>query len=824
MKLNALFFLTLVVLVTAIPVKGFCFDVTARVDKNKITPADSIFLQVEIKGGKADLDLSMIKDFKVTSRGTTSSYNYINGKSESTFSCQYVLIPLSRGELKIPSIKASRDGEDAFTQEIIITVTDEPVAADEIKALFARADISEKKVFMGLPCVYSLKFFTSKQLTGLGFENPPEFKGFSAKPFEKDNNYTETLGGILFQVTQVDYLLFPTQPGTFTINPAVLVANVMVKSTRNSGIPSFFNDPFFSPDSYKPVRVVSNPVSVEVLPLPPYRGKNRFSGLVGRFSIEAAMDKTSLKAGESATLTIKISGSGNIMDAGLPSMDMDQDAFKTYDDNPVESIHPAQKGYEGEKVFKKAVVPVNPGQYVIPPVVLVYFDAETETYKEVSTLEIPMTVTPSGAVHVVETPENIPSGNPAVVKKEVVLVNKDILEIKEGLEVLNPYREIRPSMFAFLMLTPAFLCSGVKFILLVRKKEDSIGKIMQEKARRHLKEAGKMNVSDKDFLSRLYSSLVASVLSKAGKKGETLTLAEARSILTETGVDNGLSKDVTHLLEKIESARFGREKIDDKEGKTLLSEVVRVVRMLCIALFCFGVLSFFPQKSMADPALDFINGLKQYKSGNFKEAASIFESLAAGPVKRPYLYYNTGNAYLKAGDLGRAVLWYERAKEMIPNDPDLLFNLDYAMGLVKDKKESSPDITDILFSWNRFFPARIIQVLAVFFSFIFFTWSSVRIVKNKKIFSGPGMILCVILALMTLMALVQYMQKAYRIDAVIVREEVPVRSGTTDTATKLFSLHAGTEVSVEDEREGYLKIRFSKDRAGWVKTMDAVKI
>ena len=824
MKLNTLSFLILVLLVTAMPVSAFSFEVTARVDKNKITPADSIFLKVEIQGGKADLDLSMIRDFKVASQGTTSSYNYINGKSQSTFSCQYVLTPLSKGELIIPSIKASRDGEEAFTREIIITVTDEPAAADEVRALFSKAEISEKKIFMGQAVVYSLKFFTSKRLSGLGFETPPEFNGFLAKPFDQDNNYTETLGGILFQVTQADYLLFPLQPGTFTLNPAVLVANVVVKSDRNSGIPSFFNDPFFSSDSYKPVRVASNLLTLEVLPLPPYQGKGVFSGLVGRFSIDAAMDKTSLKAGESATLTIRLSGSGNIMDAGPPSINMDQDAFKTYDDNPVESIHLTQKGYEGEKVFKKAVVPVNPGQYVIPPVVLVYFDTETETYKEVSTLEIPMTVTPSGAVHMAETPEKMPSGNAAVVQKEVVLVNRDILEIKEGLEALTPYRDIRPSTFAFLILIPAFLCSGVKSILLVRKKEDSIEKIMQEKAKRHLKEAGKMNAQNKDFLAGLYSSLVASVLSKAGKKGETLTLAEAKSILMETGADNKLSEDVACLLEKIESARFGREKIDGKEGKTLLSEVRRVVRMLCLALFCFGLFSFFPQKSMADPALDFINGLNQYKSGNFKEAASIFESLAAGPAKRPYLYYNTGNAYLKAGDLGRAVLWYERARQMIPNDPDLLFNLDYAMGLVKDKKESSPGITDILFSWNRFFPAGIIQGLAVFFSFVFFTWSSVRIVKNKKIFSGPGMILCMILTLMTLMALVQYMQKAYRMDAVIVKEEVPVRSGTSDAATKLFSLHAGTKISVEDEREGYLKIRFSKDRAGWVKIMDAVKI
>jgi len=822
MKFHTLFFWAMVLLLVAIPATGFSFDVTARVDKNAVTPGDSLLLQIEISGGKAELDLSMITDFKVTSRGTTSSYKYINGKSESTFSYQFVLVPLTKGELKIPSIKATRDGETAFTKEIIITVSEEKAAPEEAKALFSRADISAEKLFMGQSGVYSLKFFTSKRLSGLGFEKHPEFKGFSAKPIEKENTITETLGGILYQVTQVDYVLFPTQPGTFTIDPSVLVANVMVKSNRNSGAPSFFNDPFFSSDSFKQVRVASNPVTIEVRSLPPYKGKYPFSGLVGRFSIDAAMDNTNLKAGESATLTIKISGSGNIMDANLPSIDMDQNAFKTYDDNPVETINLTEKGYEGEKVFKKAVVPINPGKYEIPPVALVYFDAKAEAYKEITTLKIPFTVTPSVELHVAETPENgAPFGNTPVVKKEVALVNKDIFEIKEEIEILKSYPEIRPFMFAVLMLIPAFLWSGVKLILLVRKKEDSIGKIMLEKARLHLKQAGKMNVGDKDFSGRLYSSLVAGVLARAQKKGETLTLTEAKTILTETGVDKDLVENVSGLLEKIESARFGGRIIDENEGKTLLSEVGRVIRMLCLVLLCFGFLSFSPQKAMADSAATFVNGIQQYKAGKFKEAATTFESLAAGPAKNPYLYYNTGNAYLKAGDLGRAVLWYERAKGLLPSDPDLAFNLDYAMGLVKDKNESSPEIQDVLFFWDRLFPARVIQGTAILFSFVFFSWASFRVVKNRKIFSGIGMILCVVFVLVTMMALVQYQQKAFNINAVIVQEEVFVRSGTTDTATKLFSLHAGTKVRVEDQREGYLKIRFSKDRVGWVKTLDA---
>jgi tetratricopeptide (TPR) repeat protein len=818
------FIFTVLVLLLVIPAHGFCFEVTARVDKNKITPEDSVLLRIEVGGGKADPDLSGITDFKVTPRGTSSSYQFINGKSQSTASYQFILTPLKQGELKIPSIKVVRDGETAFTKEILITVSEEHAARGEVKALFARAEILNEKLFMGQPGVYSLKFFTSKRLSGLGFESPPGFKGFSVKPVEKENTYTQTLNGILFQVTQVDYVLFPTEPGTFTIDPAVLVANVMVKSERNSGMPSFFNDPFFSSDSFKPVRVRSNPVTIEVAPLPAYQGTNPFSGLVGRFNIEAAMDKTSLKAGESATLTLTISGSGNIMDANLPAMDLDPN-FKVYDDNPVETLNLTEKGYEGEKVFKKALVPVDPGHYKIPSMALVYFDAEEQAYKEVSTRDIPLAVTPSGEVHTAETPDTKVSGNPSVVKEEVGLINQDIFDIKEGLEVLTPYQDLSPLAFFILILVPAVLFSGVTAFVRIRKKEDSIETVMQKKAKSHLTQAGKLDVNDEAFLSRLYSSLVAGVLAKARKKGETLTLEEAGAILMQTGADKDLMDTVADLLERIESARFGKRKIDEAEGKTLLLEVGRVIRMLCLVLLCFGVFSFSGQRAMAaDPGATFIDAVRQYKAGNFNEAAKAFESLAAGPVKNPYLYYNTGNAYLKANDPGRAVLWYERAKTLIPNDPDLIFNLDYATDQVKDKTESSPDILEVLLFWDRLFPAKTLQITAVFFSFVFFAWASVRVIQNRKIFSGTGMVLCVVFVLVTMMTAVLYYQRAFCPNAVMVQEEVSVRAGTTDTATILFSLHAGTKVRVEDRREGYLKIRFSKDRVGWVKTVDAIVI
>ena len=68
-------------------------------------------------------------------------------------------------------------------------------------------------------------------------------------------------------------------------------------------------------------------------------------------------------------------------------------------------------------------------------------------------------------------------------------------------------------------------------------------------------------------------------------------------------------------------------------------------------------------------ARTFMDGAEAYRSGDWPAAIDAFESLAASGVDNGKLFYDLGNAYLKNDDLGRALLWYERALKRIPDDP-----------------------------------------------------------------------------------------------------------------------------------------------------------
>ena len=225
----------------------------------------------------------------------------------------------------------------------------------------------------------------------------------------------------------------------------------------------------------------------------------------------------------------------------------------------------------------------------------------------------------------------------------------------------------------------------------------------------------------------------------------------------------------------------------------------------------------------SDTARDYVEAIKLYNDGHYRKAAELFEDIARQGIINGKLFYNTGNAWFKAGNIGKAMLWYERALKRMPRDPDLLFNYRYVKGFLKDKAEQeSFPVFDVLFFWKDLLGIRVIQRLSVIFFAVFWLLVSINIVRSKRLQTVHYIILAIAL-IFTFTALYDYYDAMFNKKAVIIADTAPVRSGLTESSTELFALHAGTRVDVDDKRDGYLKIRFSSDKIGWVKK-DYLKI
>ncbi|MBF0377015.1 MAG: BatD family protein [Desulfamplus sp.] len=911
------------------PIKGFCFNVTAQVDRNSISINDSIALSVLFEEGEGEVDTSAIADFTIVSQSSSSNISIINGKYSKSVTTTYSLIPKKVGTLKIPPLKVEYDNKIYETQEITIEVSGQSTTHKDkgLKDIFVESGISRTSLFTGEQAVYQLRFYSAVKLSNASLQ-PPSFKGFTAKEAGERKSYKETINGRLYYVTEINYVIIPETAGEIEIEPAVIVCDVPVRRNNRSGFPDPFDDPFFSNNGVfsfgrsETRQFATEPIAVKVEQLPSYTfnsssgssslnsssssnsfSKNSgvsdnipFSGLVGNFSIEANLDNSKLKIGDSATLTITISGKGNIMDAKAPSVLIPSD-FKVYDDSPEESIQLSLEGYSGKKIFKKAIVPIKSGKYIIKPIVLSFFNVSKHKYETISTNEIAVEVenlkeeqqtnsnneskgsnseSQSGNDTGISSINS--SNNKMVVKKKSVeFTGKDILSIKEDVSVLSNKKELSFTMFLSLFFLPCLLFLIFKVAVAIGKRESSISEIVLKKAKKSLKAASDSlkvkelkNVSLNNFFKFLHDALIAMVISKSNLKSESIsaiTADEATKILTDSGSDPKVAMEVTNILSEIESARYGRQQNNPEYCEQLLQRVEKLFQILVGVAVVFistlilelFLLPLYPEKVYADQseiskpenlkstegvkAVEnlksgtlFLEGVKAYHNGDFQTAAEKFLSIVQGKVidsgsnsydktqtegiKNPYLYYNLGNAYIKAGDVGRAILWYERAKKEIPLDPDLRFNLDYARGFVTDLNENF-DISELIFFWKDYFPPQIIQYLAIALSFIFFIYSGLRVPKRKKIFTPAGVIIFLALVFAGCTSFYLYYSNYFNQFAIVVSKEASVRSGNSKDATQLFILHSGTKVRVEEIKDNYLKIFFSKDKIGWVSVADA---
>lgn len=213
----------------------------------------------------------------------------------------------------------------------------------------------------------------------------------------------------------------------------------------------------------------------------------------------------------------------------------------------------------------------------------------------------------------------------------------------------------------------------------------------------------------------------------------------------------------------------------------------------------------------------FSKGIIAYGDGDYKTAQKQFLGLILSGISNGSLYYNLGNAYLKDGQIGPAVLWYERARKRMPADPDLDFNITYAQSLIVDEAERVENpVGKILFFWRHWLSESTAQWVALALNAVlwgFLVYSVIRPGKTVFRFRLPVMALAVMVLAVTM---ADTFDVQGRSDGVILPEKAVIRAGLNSDATELFVLHAGSKVRIQKELSGHYQVLFSKEKLGWV--------
>ncbi|MCB0155825.1 MAG: tetratricopeptide repeat protein [Anaerolineae bacterium] len=212
---------------------------------------------------------------------------------------------------------------------------------------------------------------------------------------------------------------------------------------------------------------------------------------------------------------------------------------------------------------------------------------------------------------------------------------------------------------------------------------------------------------------------------------------------------------------------------------------------------------------------------ESYRAGRFEQAVSEYETVIAAGVEHSTLYYNLGNAYLRQGDLGRAILNFRRAQRLDPRDDDIANNLDLARAQTVDKLQVSGleqvDFGRLVGEWLTL-EEMMVLLLALWF-LICLSAGLYTIMPSYRRELGWLIIGWVGLLFLSAAAIGSSLYaEAQNPTAVVILSEVEVTEGpgSADEFNVNFALHAGTEVRIIDRRLGWRQIALPGDLNGWV--------
>lgn len=218
------------------------------------------------------------------------------------------------------------------------------------------------------------------------------------------------------------------------------------------------------------------------------------------------------------------------------------------------------------------------------------------------------------------------------------------------------------------------------------------------------------------------------------------------------------------------------------------------------------------------PAL-FREANSRYEGGDYAGAAEGYLKIVEGGWESAPVYYNLGNAFFKQNRLGPAILYYRKAHNLDPRDPEINKNLEYAREALRDDIAALPlsiraRAGRTLASWLS--PGEWVGISALLYLLIGL-WLLAVIVFRPLRKASPGMLKILLPALVIAAALTLLARSHWAAPRAIVLEpEVAVRYGPQESEAAAFNLHEGTEVRVAREQNGWVQIALPDGTSGWL--------
>ena len=583
------------------------------------------------------------------------------------------------------------------------------------------------------------------------------------------------------------------------------------------------------------VYAVAKPLVIDVQDVPLTDRPDCYIGAVGTFRLAAELEPKKVKTGDPMTLTLTLDGEGTLDSATPPDLNKLPDVaqhFKIYD--------ATEQAKRNQRQFTYSLRPLDVGIKEFPAVPAAYFDVDAGRYVTLHTDPIPIEV--SKAVRmagrdIIESPRGL-AGN-----------SRDIEMRRGGIfaNITDPSQlgdqSIRPERWLVGMVSLAGIYAALAIGVGRWRRIRGDTAMLRRRAatgavRRRLREAASEFAAGHpregaDYVLAAALGLVADML---GLPAAGMTSAEACRQLATFGVEPELIGRLRSLTETCEAVRYGASADDCNSlghdaGKLLhaLAAALRKKKSLAVfgamllAMTMFGGcgkaadLELAAKFQAAQQAFD-----DARKPEEFAKVAMLDQEILDRGGMSGAVLYNQGNAWMQAGQPGRAVAAYRLAQRYLPRDPFLDANLRFALG--PDAPAAPRPIVETIVFWQNWLSYPEKFYLAAAAALATFGVAVVSLLTGRRAFRRAVWVGLALTGIAAFSAAYDWQRFDATQHGVVIQPETIARKGNGAGYEQAFNepLREATEFGLIERRGEWLLIRLPGDGEGWIPEISAV--
>ena len=560
-------------------------ELVASVSKNKLGLNQRVKIQFTInKQGADNFQAPNFKNFQIVSGPSQSiSQSWVNGNASFSQSYSYIVKPLKKGEFLIPAASIKLNNKILTSKSVKVIVLDpveipkDPNDPNYIaqQNVHLVAEISKSSPYVGEGIYVEYRLYVSQNISvrDFSYTDSPQYNGFWNQDIKIRGLTTQngTYNGEQYRyVVLQKALLIPTKSGKLTIDPIKMDIVIGVPTGRGD----FFGNPIVK-NVTKSFASAKKFIRSKDLPI---EGKpESFNGAVGDFNFIVSSSKNILKSNETATVSVKVTGNGNLKLFELPEIKTPSE-LEVFTPEQKEKINVTSRGIRGSVTKNYTVVPQFKGKYKVPSTEFSYFDLKEKKYVRLTSEDI--------FVDVLEGKELVTDSDLASnSKKDIVATGANFRYIQTSSTFsLANESGFYTSKFYYLILILPLLFIPIGIVIAKRndaRNNDVLGNKLRKAdrlAKKYLSEAKKQLGTKEAFYVALEKALHNYLKAKLRIETSDISKEKITELLKRKSVNESTIRSFIEVFNSCDMARYSpvsvvEMKDDYEKSKLVITQI-----------------------------------------------------------------------------------------------------------------------------------------------------------------------------------------------------------------------------------------------------------